>query len=591
MGKVRAAISNHWKQTTYRRSERTLASERWLFVGLPLVPFNRWALIPSAFLIQMCVGSLYAWSGFNAPIEQYVYGVQAVNGRPPDLNIAPVTFYIAVVCFGVAAAILGPWTERHGPRAAIHLGATLFFVGNLITAAGISLRTIALVYVGYGVVGGTGLGIAYISPVSVLQKWFPDRRGITAGLTVAGFGAGTIVATYTQKALMAPIGPGGPPTLDVYAVFLVLGTAYFMVMQASGRVLRIPPPNYAVDGVTVSTIKGADELDVDGEDDDPAGNDAFLDDDVPPVSRIAVPDEILSTTLNSMSLSADAVAAPDDDDDADVAEASTAPTVDAVDPLSMSLTQCLLSRPFLLLYVAFFGNQICGLLLISKIQTISMTQFGMSVDAATSVNAAVGAANLCGRFLLSTASDRIGRKSSLLVSLAVQTLCIALLLVTFDAESSSLFLACVAVIAFMYGGGFGVVPAFLSDLFGARHTGPTHGVILTAWSLAAVVGGLLFTSLYNRETAALGAHNAHVYDLNGYWILGVVVVALLVGACIPANIRDRVMPRGADELFRLRLPNGTLAVVTRACGLDTVDKETEDAQWKAYVRQRRQAMP
>lgn len=67
MGKVRAAISNHWKQTTYRRSERTLASERWLFVGLPLVPFNRWALIPSAFLIQMCVGSLYAWSGFNAP--------------------------------------------------------------------------------------------------------------------------------------------------------------------------------------------------------------------------------------------------------------------------------------------------------------------------------------------------------------------------------------------------------------------------------------------------------------------------------------------------------------------------------------------
>lgn len=410
---------------------------------------------------------------------------------------------------------------------------------------------------------------------------------------------------------MAPIGPGGPPTLDVYAVFLVLGTAYFMVMQASGRVLRIPPPNYAVDGVTVSTIKGADELDVDGEDDDPAGNDAFLDDDVPPVSRIAVPDEILSTTLNSMSLSADAVAAPDDDDDADVAEASTAPTVDAVDPLSMSLTQCLLSRPFLLLYVAFFGNQICGLLLISKIQTstpprvapalhrdpltalvtVSMTQFGMSVDAATSVNAAVGAANLCGRFLLSTASDRIGRKSSLLVSLAVQTLCIALLLVTFDAESSSLFLACVAVIAFMYGGGFGVVPAFLSDLFGARHTGPTHGVILTAWSLAAVVGGLLFTSLYNRETAALGAHNAHVYDLNGYWILGVVVVALLVGACIPANIRDRVMPRGADELFRLRLPNGTLAVVTRACGLDTVDKETEDAQWKAYVRQRRQAMP
>lgn len=129
----------------------------------------------------MCIGSLYAWSGFNTAIERYLYDPPIVNGTLVDLNIAPVTFYIAVAFLGLTAAILGPWLERNGPLKGVLLGATLFTLGNLGTALGVYLKSIAVIYISYGVVGGMGLGIGYISPVSPLQKWFPDCRGIAAG--------------------------------------------------------------------------------------------------------------------------------------------------------------------------------------------------------------------------------------------------------------------------------------------------------------------------------------------------------------------------------------------------------------------------
>ncbi|KAH9273584.1 hypothetical protein BASA83_004252 [Batrachochytrium salamandrivorans] len=203
-------------------------SEPWL-----LLNSTRFFLFPAALLIQLSVGSLYAWSGYNLPIEAYIFGI---NGAI-DRNIASNIFYVAVGVFGITAALLGPWLERHGPMAGCLLGAVLFYVGNLVAGLGIYTRHIELVFFGYGVISGMGLGIAYISPVSPLQKWFPEARGIAAG--VANGQVGLV---------------GLPLT------FVVLGSVYFVAMCLSAIVLRMPPPGYIVKGITIDTVKGAEEF-------------------------------------------------------------------------------------------------------------------------------------------------------------------------------------------------------------------------------------------------------------------------------------------------------------------------------------------
>ncbi|KAG0074979.1 hypothetical protein BGZ90_010309 [Linnemannia elongata] len=175
------AIHRHYSDTTYIRSEQTIEREKFLIFN---IPFNRWAMFPTAFIFQAICGSLYAWSVFNDPIDSFIYGsiTNAATGKStPAAHNAAVTFYIAVGCFGLSAALNGPWLERHGPKLAAIVGATIFFLGNMIAAIGIYTRIIALLYFGYGVLGGAGLGLCYISPVSALQKWFPDRRGLAAG--------------------------------------------------------------------------------------------------------------------------------------------------------------------------------------------------------------------------------------------------------------------------------------------------------------------------------------------------------------------------------------------------------------------------
>ena len=175
------AITDHYSNTHYERSDTQIENEKWLIKNL--VPFNRYYLMPAAVLIQVCCGSLYAWSGYNLPMEAYIMGANAAVDRAT----ASITFYIAVgnflflkimltsiAVFGVTAAILGPWLERNGPFKGAILGASLFFLGNLLTGLGVYCKAWGLVYFGYGVVGGAGLGISYISPVSPLQKWFPE---------------------------------------------------------------------------------------------------------------------------------------------------------------------------------------------------------------------------------------------------------------------------------------------------------------------------------------------------------------------------------------------------------------------------------
>ncbi|KAJ3174671.1 hypothetical protein HK101_010865 [Irineochytrium annulatum] len=568
---MRDAVVRHYRDTTYKRTDREIEDERWIVRG---VKFNRWILFPAAFIIQLCCGSLYAWSGYNAPIETALYGPNNLVDR----GIATITFYIAVAVFGVTAAILGPWLERAGPRRAAILGAILFLAGNLLTALGVYVRSIWVVYIAYGVIGGAGLGISYISPVSPLQKWFPELRGLAAGLAVCGFGGGSILAVYTQKYLIGTeFALNQQMFLGVPLTFVVLGLCYFGLMMCSAMVLRMPPPGYAVKGITIDTVKGSEVVLPAVKPEKSSAVTAINVEDTADANATANPQGVLATPAPPVASGA----------------ISTVPA----SRFNMTLWDSLASVEFRLMYFMFFCSQITGLLVISKIQQITNTQFGKTVNESSLVNSCLGGANLLGRLLFPLISDLTGtRKLLFVISLLVQAVLLAALPHIIWAQSYAGFLVAVNVIAFMYGAGFGVIPAYLADQFGSKNVGATHGVILTAWALAGVAGGLVFTAVYNSALKATYFVDAgataktwhpptsvyHVYDADFRWILAFVLLGLVLACLVPANLRDRRLPRVEGEVMRVRV-GGRLYRLVRGKGIVKVSREEEDAEWEAYV--------
>ena len=154
--------------------------------------FNRWKVPPASMAIHLCIGSVYAWSNFNPALVK-VRGV--VASAPGDWSLGEVVwiFTVAIVTLGIAAAYAGRWLEQVGPRVVGTIAAVCWGGGFLIGSLGIWWHQLWLVYLGYGVVGGCGLGLGYVSPVSTLIKWFPDRRGMAAGMAIMGFGGGAII--------------------------------------------------------------------------------------------------------------------------------------------------------------------------------------------------------------------------------------------------------------------------------------------------------------------------------------------------------------------------------------------------------------
>src|SRR5512147_1947232 len=185
---------------------------------------NRWLVPVGAVLVHVCIGSVYAWSTFNRPI-------QALFPDAPWWFSPPyTTFTTALALLGLSAAFGGPWVERRGPRVAATAAALFFGTGLLIGGAGLMLRQSVLVFLGMGVVGGIGCGLGYISPVSTLVKWFPDRRGMATGMAIMGFGGGAFLAGFLNVYLMDRIG--------VPAAVMTLAAIYFVVMMVGARILR-----------------------------------------------------------------------------------------------------------------------------------------------------------------------------------------------------------------------------------------------------------------------------------------------------------------------------------------------------------------
>lgn len=211
--------------------------------------FNRWLIPPAALAIHLCIGQVYAFSVFKIPfMSQFDAG---------EVEIGWI-FSIAILMLGISSAVFGTWVEKAGPRASMVAAGTCWVVGFLVAALGITTGQLWLVYLGYGVIGGIGLGIGYISPVSTLMKWFPDRPGLATGLAIMGFGGGALIASPMSNQLMALYGGGSDPehlVAGLTPTFLTLGIVYAIVIAAGAFVIRVPHPDWTPKGFDPATAK------------------------------------------------------------------------------------------------------------------------------------------------------------------------------------------------------------------------------------------------------------------------------------------------------------------------------------------------
>ena len=214
--------------------------------------FSRWLVPPAALAIHLCIGQAYAFSVFNLPMSKLI-GI--TKPAPDDWKLTTLgwIFSIAIVCLGLSAAFGGKWLERVGPRKAMLASALCFGGGFMVAAVGVQLHQIVLVYLGYGVLGGTGLGLGYISPVSTLIKWFPDRPGMATGMAIMGFGGGAMIGAPLAVTLMARF--ASPTNIGVSGAFVVMGIVYFLFMLFGVVSVRVPPADWKPEGWQPSTVQ------------------------------------------------------------------------------------------------------------------------------------------------------------------------------------------------------------------------------------------------------------------------------------------------------------------------------------------------
>ncbi|MBP6018456.1 MAG: OFA family MFS transporter [Burkholderiaceae bacterium] len=207
--------------------------------------FNRWMIPPAALAVHLCIGQAYAFSVFNSPMTRLL-GISESTAADWDLPTLGWIFSLAIVFLGLSAAFAGKWLEEAGPRKAMFVAACCFGGGFMVAAVGVAMHQIWLVYLGYGVLGGIGLGIGYVSPVSTLIKWFPDKRGMATGMAIMGFGGGAFIASPMSVALMDYFQT--PQSMGVTETFVVMGCLYFVSMIIGSLTIRLPAADWKPEG-------------------------------------------------------------------------------------------------------------------------------------------------------------------------------------------------------------------------------------------------------------------------------------------------------------------------------------------------------
>ena len=219
--------------------ERTVASRN----------YNRWLIPPAALAVHLSIGEVYAFSVFKNPLVEHF---------DTSLTAIGAIFSIAIVMLGLSAAVLGTWVERVGPRKAMFTAAVCWSSGFVVGALGVATNQLWLVYLGYGVIGGIGLGIGYISPVSTLIKWFPDRPGLATGLAIMGFGGGALIASPLSQSLLDTY--ASSPEDAIVPAFLTLAVLYAITMSLGAFVVRVPADGWKPAGWTAPTAETAKSM-------------------------------------------------------------------------------------------------------------------------------------------------------------------------------------------------------------------------------------------------------------------------------------------------------------------------------------------
>jgi len=464
--------------------------------------YNRWLNIPFSVMVQLSIGSVYAWSLFNAPLCRQLGVVTPSSGDWALDAVVPV-FSVCALALGACTAGLGKWAERVGPRMVAGTAALCWGSGLAISALGCELHQLPLLYAGYGVLGGIGWGLGYISPVSTLLKWFPDRKGLAAGMALTAFGGGAMVATPLNEALLefffqAP-------------VYLGTADAVQLVTQDGSRFVT------AEDG-SLTEVVVASARDV-----------AQLHTSLPPgVYEVGTGDSgvrhtflalaALHTTAMLTGAAGQRVPPPgwkplgSSHQEGVSLQPATAPSRDAlaangnVDP-----DQVMRTPQFYLLWAAVAGNAIAGVSVISCAKTLMTDCFASALPGVVTAGfaaayvAALSGANMAGRFGWSFASDFLGRQNTYYIFAAgIPTVLVLPYLTEWAATAPAmvplvLFYGGTWLVVSFYGGVFSVLPAYLSDLFGPKHVGAIHGRLLTAWAAAAAGGPYLLAALRHRS--------------------------------------------------------------------------------------------
>ena len=488
--------------------------------------FNRWLVPPCALAIHLCIGMAYGFSVFWLPLSRAI-GIsdpvvckgltlgQAITTTTCDWRVSDLvwTYSIFFVVLGVAAALWGGWLERAGPRKAGVVAACCWCGGIAIGAIGVSIHQLWLLWIGTGLIGGIGLGLGYISPVSTLIKWFPDKRGMATGMAIMGFGGGAMIGSPLADKLMKHFADG--TQVGVWQTFLVLAVIYFVFMMAGALGYRVPPEGWAPAGWTA-----------------PAETKAAI-------SRFHV----------------------------HLKDAHKTPQfwlIWLVLLLNVSASIGIIGVASPMLQEIFGGR------LIDHPGQL-FTAFG---DADKKAAAAIGAGfvgvislfNIAGRFLWASSSDRFGRKPTFAIMTALGALLYGIAAPAMVGGSIGLFILVFCVCASMYGGGFATVPAYLADTFGTRFVGAIHGRILTAWSTAGILGPYIVTTIRDGRIAA-GVPRDQVYQPI-YWVLGgLLVVAFLLNLLIrPVDSRFHMatdapaiaIEQAADPAGAASIPTGGL---------------------------------